>query len=76
MRRFKLLAHRWKRPFQLGAFSGNANSNSLPTANKYLFADIFLFKSGEGDEATSPSCVVENAGIDASSALLEVLIAT
>ena len=68
--------HRWKRSFQLGEFSGDANANSLPTANKYLFADLLLSVSGEGDEATSFSFVVENAGIDASCALLEALIAT
>ena len=61
--RFKLPTHRWKRSFQLGAFSGDANGNSLPTANKYLFADLFLFKSGEGDEATSPSFAVEMRGL-------------
>ena len=57
--RFKLPNHRWKRSFQVGAFSGDANANSSPTANKYLFADLFLFKSGEGDEATSPSFAAE-----------------
>ena len=57
--RFKLPAHHWKRSFQLGAFSGDANANILPLANKYLFADLFLFKSKEGDEATSPSFAVE-----------------
>ena len=35
-----------------------------------------LFKSGEGDEAASPSFAAENSGIDVSSALLEALIAT
>ena len=74
--RFKLPTHRWKRSFQLGAFSGDANANSFPTANKYLFADLLLFMSGEGDEATSPSFATENSWIDASSALLEALIAT
>ena len=76
MRRSKLPAHRWKRSFQLGAFSGDANANSFPTANKYLFADLFLLKSGEGDEATSPSFTIRYAAIEASSASLEALIAS
>ena len=42
---------------------------------KCLFADLLLFESGEGDEATSPSFAASNAGIYASSALLEALIA-
>ena len=45
-------------------------------ANKYLFADLLLFETGEGDETTSTSFPAANAGIDTSSALLEVLIAT
>ena len=47
-----------------------------PRQTKRLFADLLLFTSGEGDEATSPSFAAENAAIDASSALLEALIAT
>ena len=47
-----------------------------PRQTKRLFADLLLFTSGEGDEATSPSFASANAGIDASSALLEALIAT
>ena len=35
-----------------------------------------MFTSEEGDEATSPSFVAENAAIDASSSSLEALIAT
>ena len=50
--------------------------STLPTANKCLLANLLLFASGEGDEATSPSFAVENSGIDASCALLEALIAT
>ena len=73
--RSKLPAHRWKWSFQLGAFSGDANANSSPMAKKYLFANPLLFVSGEGDEATSSSFAVENAGIDASCALVEALIA-
>ena len=55
---------------------GDANRSSFTMANKYLFADLLLFTSGEGDEATSPSLTAENSGIDGSSALLEALIAT
>ena len=42
---------------------------------EYLFADLSLFASVEGDEATSPSFVAENAAIEASSSSLEALIA-
>ena len=45
-------------------------------ANNYLFADLLFFTVPEGDEATSPSFIFENEGIEASSALLEALIAT
>ena len=45
-------------------------------ANKYLFADLLLSTSREGDDATSPPFAAENSAIDASSALLEALIAT
>ena len=71
-----LPASYWKRSFQHNTCSGDANKSGLPTANKYLFANLLLFMSGEGDEATSPSFSFANAGIDASSALLEELIAT
>ena len=47
-----------------------------PRQTKCLFADLQFFKSGEGDEATSTSFAPSNAGIDASSTLLEALIAT
>ena len=40
--RSKLPVHRWKRSFQLGAFSGDANANSYPRqTNTYL--PIFYF---------------------------------
>ena len=71
-----LLAHCGKRSLQHSTCSGNANGSGLPAANNYLFADLLLFTSGEGDKATSPSFTAENSGIDASSALLEALIAT
>ena len=45
-------------------------------ANKYLSADLLFFTAREGDEATSPSFAAENAAIEASSALLEALIAS
>ena len=66
----------WKRSFQHGTCNGDANRSGLPTANKYLFANLFLFANEEGDEATSPSFASANAGIDAFSELLEALIAT
>ena len=40
------------------------------------FADLLLFTSGERDEATSPSFVKRCAPIEASSVLLEALIAS
>ena len=45
-------------------------------ANKYLSADLFFFMSGEGDKATSPSFPTRYVAIEASSALLEALIAS
>ena len=71
-----LLASCWKRSLQHNTCNGDANGGSLPTANKYLFADLLLSTIGEVDEATSPYFASANAGIDASSALLEVLITT
>ena len=72
--RSKLPAHRWKRSFQLGAFSGDATASTLPTANKCLFANLLVSASGEGDEATSPSFTTSYASIQASSPSLETLI--
>ena len=71
-----LPARRWKRPLQLITFGGATNRSVFTTANKYLFADLLFFKSREGNEATSPSFATEKLGIEASSALLEVLIST
>ena len=71
-----LPARRWKSPFQLNKCGRDANRSSFTMANKYLFADLLLFTSGKGDEATSPSFTAENSGIDVSSALLEALIVT
>ena len=45
-------------------------------ANKGLFANFLLFSSREGHEATSPSFTIRYALIQASSALLETLIAS
>ena len=47
-----------------------------PRQTKHLFADLLLFTSGEGEEATSPSFTAENAAIDASSSSLEAFIET
>ena len=52
------------------------NQSVFTAVNKYLFADLLLFESGEGDEATSPSFPAENAVIDASNSSLEAPIAT
>ena len=49
----------------------DGNGNNLPTANKCLFANLSFFTSREGDEATCPFAT-ENAGIDASGALLQM----
>ena len=76
MGRLMLPTRRWKRPFQLNTCGGDAKRSSFTMANKYLFVDLLLFTSGEGDKATSPSFTAEDLGIDASSALLEALIAT
>ena len=74
MRRLKLPAHRWKRSFQLGAFSEDGKASTLPTAHKCLFANFLLFLSKEGDEATSPSFTTSYASIQAPSPSLETLI--
>ena len=71
-----LLARHWKRPFHLNTCGRDANRSSFTIANKYLFVDLLLFAGKEGDEATSPYFATENSGIDASSTLLEALIAT
>ena len=74
--RLMLPALGWKRPLQLITCKGDANGSSFIAANKYLFDNILFPTIGEGDKATSPSFATENAGIDASSMLLEALIAT
>ena len=71
----RLPAHCWKRSLQLGICWVDENGGTLPTANKYLFANLLFFISGEGDEATSPSFAIHCALIEASCASLEALIA-
>ena len=61
---------------QLFTCGGAANGSIFTTANKYLFANLLLSESGEGDETTSPSFPAENAVIDASISSLEAPIAT
>ena len=60
---------------QLGISRGIAHGSSLPTANKYLFANLLFFTSGEGDDTTLPIFTTRYAAIEASSASLEALIA-
>ena len=50
--------------------------STLPMAKKDLFANLYIFTSGEGDEATSPSFLIHYMAIEASCASLEVLIAS
>ena len=71
-----LPARCWKRSLQQSKCSGGANGSGLPMANNYLFADLFLITSGEGDEVTSPSFTTRYAAIEASRASLEALIAS
>ena len=66
----------WKRSLQQSKCSGDANGSGLPTANNYMFADLLLFMSGEGDKATPPSFTTHYVAIEASSASLEALIAS
>ena len=66
----------WKRSLQHSKCRGIAHRSSLPTANKYLFAEFLFFTSGEGDETMAPSFTTRYAAIEASSALLEALIAS
>ena len=49
---------------------------TLHTEKKYLLVLSIFVHGVEGEEATSPSFVSENAAIDASSSLLEAFIAT
>ena len=46
-----------------------------PWQTEYLFANLLLFMSGEGDEAMSPAFATANVLIEASKASLEALIA-
>ena len=76
MQGLMLPARCWKRSLQQSKWSGDANGSGLPTANNYLFADLFFFMSGEGDEVTSPSFTTRYVAIEASSTSLEALIAS
>ena len=66
----------WKRSLQHSKYKVIAHGSSLPAANKYLFAELLFFMSGEGEETTSPSFTTRYAAIEASSASLEALIAS
>ena len=61
---------------QHSKYRGIAHGSSLPTANKYLFAELLFFMTGEGEETTSPSFTTRYVAIEASSASLEALIAS
>ena len=39
-----LLVRCWKCSLQHSAYSGDANGSGLPTANKYLFADLYFLR--------------------------------
>lgn len=49
--------------------------STFPLADRYLFTNLPLFGSGEGDDTMSPSFATKNTTINASSASLEVLLA-
>ena len=66
--------HRGKRSLRFGICKGDETGSIHPGQRENLFADLLLFMSGEGEEATSPSFATANALIEASSALLEALI--
>ena len=74
--RLALPARHWKRLLELCICRGDVMGTLYRRQTKYLFANLQVFISGEGDEATSPSFIAENQAIDASNALLEALIAT
>ena len=74
--RLMLPARCWKHPLQHSKCRGIAHGSSLPTANKYLFAEFLFFTSEKGDETTAPSFTTRYAAIEASSASLEALIAS
>ena len=75
-KQWMLPARRWKRSLQLGICKWDAIEALYRRQTKYLFADLWLFTSVEGDEATSPSFAIRYAAIDASSTSLEAIIAT
>ena len=45
-------------------------------ANIYIFADLLVFTSGQGDKTTSPSFAICYVVIETSSTSLDALIAT
>ena len=47
-RRSKLLAHRWKRSFQLGTFSGDEKASTLPNDKQMLVCQSFTFCERRG----------------------------
>ena len=75
-RGLRLPARCWKRSLQHSKYKGIAHRSSLPMANKYLFAGLLFFTSGEGEETTSPSFTTRYVAIEAFSASLEALIAS
>ena len=75
MHRLRLLACRLKNSLQLITYKGDEKGSNFPKANKYLFTNLLLFGSGEGDDTMSPSFATKNIAIDATTASLEVLLA-
>ena len=74
--RLMLPARLWKRKWHVASCSWYAKSGTLHTEKIYLLVNLSFVHGAEGDGTTSPSFASANAGIDASSALLEALIAT
>ena len=58
------------------SFCWKAKLGTLHTEKIYLLAILSFVHGAEGDEATSPSFVSENAAIDATRSSLEALGAT
>ena len=66
----------WKCSLQQSKCNRDVNGSSSSPANNYLFANLFLFTSREGDQATSPSFTTQYIVIEASRKSLEALIAS
>ena len=76
MGRLTLLDCLWKRKWNVTSCNWKAKLGTLHMEKNYLLA-LFTFVRGvEGDDMMSPSFSAENKAIDASSSLLEALIAT